>query len=380
MILRPLEILRAARAKQELTSLETLILLESEPSILPELMSVADEMSQRMNGRVVTYIRSRTIHYTNVCRAKCRVCSFFKLRGQAGSFYLEPEEIVTQVRRSHGITQVTLTGGLNPDLNLKYHLRVLSLLKENFPEIKIQGYSPTEILFLSRRSRMPYREVLRQLKAAGLDSLSGNSAAILNDKIRKKICSDKLRTNDWIEIVRAAHHIGIPSTATMLFGHIENEVYISEHLDIIKRLQRETHSFTAFELQPYVPEGSPMGRDRSLKMPSIDRILKVAAISRLSLGETFRNIQLDWIRIGLPNCTRAARSGVNDLGALYYDDPMIRPRSLNGKISTTSNVLEAAISRAGKTPVERKPYALHKPRYTFLGNSVASEPVYIRNF
>lgn len=380
MILRPHEILRAARGKQELSSLETLILLESEPSILPELSATADHISERMNGRAVTYVRSRTIHYTNLCRAKCRVCSFYKLRGQAGNFYLDPEEIVTQVRRSSGITQVSLSGGLSPDLNLKYHLRVIRLLKQNFPDLKVHGYSPTEILFLSRRSRMHYREVLRQLKNAGLDSISGNSAAILNDKIRKKICSDKLKTNDWIEIIRAAHQLEIPTTATMLFGHIENEVYISEHLDIIKRMQRETNYFTAFELIPFVPEGSQLGRDRSLKMVPIERILKVAAIARLSLGETFKNIQLDWIKIGLENCMQAIKSGVNDLGSLYYDDPEIRPKALSGKVAVTGPMLEGVIERARKIPVERKPYAIHKPRYTFAGNSVSSEPVYIRNF
>ncbi len=380
MNLRPHEILRAARGRQDLSSLETLILLESDPSILPELSASADQVSERMNGRAITYVRSRTIHYTNLCRAKCRVCSFFKLRGQNGNFFLEPEEIVTQVRRSKGITQVTLTGGLSPDLNLKYHLRVLKLLKQDFPELKIHGYSPTEILFLSRRSRMHYREVLRQLKSAGLDSMSGHSAAILNDKIRKKICSDKLKTNDWIEIIRAAHQLDIPTTATMLFGHIENEVYISEHLDIIKRMQRETGYFTAFELLPYVPEGSQLGRERNLKMIPFDRILKVAAISRLALGDTFKNVQLDWIKIGLPNCTQAIRSGVNDLGSLYYDDPEIRPRALSGKVATVPNALESIIVRAGKSPLERKPYAIHKPKYTFAGASVASEPVYIRNF
>jgi 2-iminoacetate synthase ThiH len=202
----------------------------------------------------------------------------------------------------------------------------------------------------------------------------------LNDKIRKKICSDKLKTNDWIEIIRAAHQLEIPTTATMLFGHIENEVYISEHLDIIKRMQRETNYFTAFELLPFIPDGSQLGRERNLKMIPFERILKVAAIARLSLGETFKNIQLDWIKIGLPNCTQAIRSGVNDLGSLYYDDPEIRPKALSGKLAATPPILESLIERAGKTPVERKPYEIHKPKYTFSVNSVSSEPVYIRNF
>jgi FO synthase subunit 2 len=381
MILRPFEILRSARAKKELTSLETLILLESDPSVLPELLAVADLRNEQMNGREVGYVRARKIHYTNVCRAKCKICSFFKTKGQDGSFYETPESVVGAIRRGPPISQVTLSGGLNPDLNLKYHLRMIRTLRDKFPSIHIHAYSPTEILFLSRRSRLHYREVLRQLKDAGLDSMSGDSAVILNDKIRKKIAADKLKTNDWIEIIRSAHHLDIPTTATMLFGHIENEVFLSEHLDILKRMQKETGYFTTLELIPFIPEGTPLTRERNLKQKlTAERILQVAAIARLSVGELFKNIAFDWIKIGLPVAIQSLEAGINDLGGIAFDEHEIRPRRANGKLSLTPAALESAIEKTGRTPVERKPLTVRKPRYSFYTGQAPYEPVYIRNF
>jgi CofH subfamily radical SAM domain protein len=379
--LRPFEILRSARARKELTSLETLILLESDASANDEILAVADLLNESINGREVGYVRARKIHYTNVCRAKCKICSFFTTKGSGKGFSETPESIVAQVRRGAEVSQITLSGGLNPDLNIKYHVRLMRALRDKFPNLTIHGYSPTEILFLSRRSRLHYREVLRQLKDAGLDSMSGDSAIILNDKIRKKIASDKLKTNDWIEIIRTAHNMEIATTATMLFGHIENEVFISEHLDIVKRMQKETGYFTALELVPFIPESTALHRERRLKKPlTPDRMLKVCAIARLSVGDLFKNIQLDWNKVGLPVASRALNAGINDLGGIYFDEHEIRTRRSNGRGSVTPAMVESAISRAKKIPVERKPHTIRRPRYSFSTSQAPYDPVYIRNF
>lgn len=380
MSLRPSDILREARNKGELSSLETLILLEADDAILPDLMALADERNEEINGREVGYVRAKKIHYTNICRAKCKICSFYRLKGEAGAFSEPEESIVQQVRRSFGITMVHLSGGLNPDLNLRYHVGLVAALRDRFPDLHIHGYSPTEILFLSRRSRMHYRDVLRQLKDAGLDSLSGDSAAVLNDKLRKKLCADKLRTNDWIDIIRAAHRMDIPSTATVLFGHLENEVCLSEHLDILKRLQRETGYFTVLELVPFIPEGTPLEREGRLKHKlTPEGILRMCAITRLSVGDLFPNIRLDWIRTGLSLAQRAIRAGINDLGPLYYDDFEIRARHVT-RTSITVAMVESAISRAKKIPVQRKPFTVKKPPANLFSGQPPFEPVYIRNF
>lgn len=374
------EILRAARDRGELTSLETLILLKSEPAQLPELMEAAASSCLKVHGREATYVRAKKIHFTNVCRARCRICSFYKARGQSGSFTLTPEEVLTQIRRSREITQVTLTGGLNPDLTLKHHMRFLSMIKEYDPDLKIEGYAPNEVLFLARRARIHYRQVLRQLKSAGLDLLTGDAGGILNDKIRKKIFSDKMRTNDWIEIIRAAHSMEIPTTATVLVGHVENEVYLSEHLDILKRLQKETGFFTSVEIIPFLPDGAAAATDPRVNLMTRERLLKTVAIVRLTLGDTFRNVTVSWIKVGLPLAIECLKAGANDLGGLYFDEFEIRPRALSGAITLSIPAVQAAIQKAGRIPVERKPYSVRKPRYAIGLNTVAMDPVYIRNF
>lgn len=381
MILRPHEILRSARNKRELSSLETLILLESDDAILPELTELANALNEKLNGKIVSYVRAKHIHYTNICRAKCKLCSFYKVKGDRGGFSKDPEQIVSEIKRAAGINQVILQGGLNPDLNLKYHLKLIRTIKDAFPNLHVQAYSPTEILFMSKRSRIHYRQVLKMLKDAGLDSMSGDSANILNDKIRKKIASDKLKTNDWIEIIRSAHMLEIPTTATLLFGHIENEIYLSEHLDIVKRLQRESNFFTAFELIPFVPENTQLGGDKKIdKMVPIERILKMCTIVRLALTDLFRNLQLDWIKVGLENEVRALNAGVNDMGALSFDDYKVRPKFMQNKTSVTVAQVESAVAKIGKQALERKPYEIRKPKYNFYTTSFSCEPTYIRNY
>jgi CofH subfamily radical SAM domain protein len=262
------------------------------------------------------------------------------------------------------VKEVTLQGGLNPQLGLDYHTNMLKTVKLAFPSIQVNAYTPSEIKFISVRSGKTFKEVLSKFKAAGLDSMSGGSAQVLNDKIRRKIAQDKLKTAEWIEIIRTAHSLEIPTSASILVGHIEDEIYIAEHLDILKRIQSETRYFTSLEIVPFVPKGSQLESDKRVKRNSnISRLLGVCAVSRLFFGELVKNIHVPWGVAGLDTTMAAFRAGCNDLGYLTADPADVRNPSLNGRTSVAYAMLKSAVARLGKTLVERPVHQIKKPKY-----------------
>ena len=352
-------ILETLLHREEITAIEALMLMREDEKILPELCKVADTLNQRINRTAVTYVKSKQISYTNVCRAECSFCSFWRKKAQKGAFTLGPDDVVRQIRDAWPVKQVVLTGGLNPDLTLPYHLEILRAIREAYPSVHIHGYSPSEIHFLARRSRMPSADVLRRFREAGLDSLSGDSADILNDKLRKKICSDKLRTGDWADVIKTAHKLGMTTTATILFGHVEDEIYICEHLEIIKNIQRETGGFTAFEPQAFVPHGTDLARSAKIKgAVDADRVLQMVAIARIFLGRLIKHISVDWTKTGLDLAMKCLSAGANDLGALTYDPFEIRLAEINGRGGIAVPALRTAIQTAGRSPHERDAWTL----------------------
>jgi CofH subfamily radical SAM domain protein len=354
----PKVILETVLNREEITAIEALMLMREEGPILRELHEVADNLNQRINNGVVTYVRSRQVYYTNVCRAECSFCSFYRKKGQKNAFTLTPADVVRQVREGGPVRQVVIQGGLNPDLNLNYHLDVLRSLRGAFPSVHLHGYSPSEIHFVAKRARTTPFDVLRRFRDAGLDSLSGDSADILNDKVRKKICADKLRTGDWADIIRTAHRLGMTSTATILFGHVEDEIYICEHLEIIKNIQRETGGFTAFEPLVFVPHNTDLGRTSKIRQPvSSERVLQMFAVARIFFSRLIRNITVDWTKTGFDLALRALATGANDLGPLSYDPWEIRIPEVNGRSSLTAATVRSAITKAGRTPAERDAHA-----------------------
>jgi len=353
----PKIILESARQREEISAIEALMLMQEGDSILPDLLETADLLNRRLNGGAVTYVRSRKINYTNVCRAECRFCPFWRKKGARGAFSLGVVDILRQIRDAQPVRQIDLQGGLNPDLTLPYFVELLRAIKYEYPNLHVHGFSPSEIHFIARRSRTTPFDVLKRLKSAGLDSLSGDSADILNDKLRKKLAPDKLRTNDWIDILRTAHRLGLPTTASVLFGHIEDEIHFSEHLDIVKSLQKETGGIVAFEPVPYLPVGSDLAHDRRYRPRSVEFTLRAIAISRIFYARSIRTIQLSWSKVGLPTLLRGLDAGVNDLGALSVDSMEIRSPEVNGKLCLPVSVLRSMIQKAGRNPVEREPWS-----------------------
>ncbi len=353
----PKAILETAVHREELSAIEALMLMQESETLLPHLLKAADQLNQRINGAHVTYVRSKQITITNVCRAECSFCPFWKKKAQRGAFTLTPGEALRQIRDAGAVRQIELQGGLNPDLQLPYYVNLLRAIKDEHPNLHVHGLSPSEIHFLAKRSRTPAVDILRRLRDAGLDSLTGDSADILNDKVRKKVSSDKLRTHDWVEIIRQAHRLGMPTTATMLFGHIEDEIQLSEHLDIVKNLQRETGGIMAFEPIPYLPHGTELARDKRCHPPKgPEHLLKIVSIARIFFARTLTTIQVDWTKMGWETAALALGAGANDLGPLAIDAAEIRSPEIGRASSIPVSEVRSRLKKAGRIPVERDPY------------------------
>lgn len=351
----PKVILETALHREELSAIEALLLMQEGKSLRPAILDAADRLNRRINGTDVTYVRARQVSFTNICRAECSFCPFWRKKGQRGAFVLSPGEVLRQIRDAGPLRQIDLQGSLNADLQLPYYIELLRAIKDEHPNLHVHGLSPAEVHFLSRRSRITPADILRRLRDAGLDSLSGDSADILNDKIRKKVSHDKLRTADWVEIIRTAHRLGLPTTATMLFGHVEDEIQISEHLDIIKHVQRETGGIAAFEPIPFLPAGSELSRDRRpVPGPDPDFIVQVVAIARIFFARSIPTIQVDWTKMGWETAARALQAGANEIGPLGIDAPEIRSPEIGRTSSMPVTSLRAGIKRAGRNPVERE--------------------------
>jgi FO synthase subunit 2 len=360
----PKAILETVLKREDISAIEALMLMRDEGDLLPELCKAADEINQRANRGAVTFVRSKQIYYTNICRAECSFCSFWRKKNHKDAFVLAPSEAVRQAREAGPVKQIVIQGGLNPDLNVAYLVDLVRALRAAFPTTHLHGFSPAEVHFAAKRARVPSADALKRLKDAGLDSLSGDGADILNDKVRKKICSDKIRTADWAELIRSAHRTGLTTTATLLFGHVEDEIYICEHLEIIRNIQRETGGITAFEPQLFVPHNTDLARSARIKQSlAADRVLLLIAVARIFFGRNIKNITVDWTKTGLDLALQTMKCGANDLGPLSYDPWEIRLPEVNGRGSLAPQSVRSAIQKMDRTLVERDAHTVkvHAP-------------------
>ncbi len=315
-----------------------------------ELGKIADRIRREKCGNVVTFVVDTNINYTNVCVSKCKFCAFYA-RCEEEEYTLSEREILSKVAKAveHGVTQILMQGGLNPNLDLKWFERVFSLIKEKFPTVHIHSLSPPEILFLSKLEGLSVEEVLERLKNAGLDSLPGGGAEILSDRVRLRL-SSKGRSDEWLEVMRTAHKLGIPTTATMMFGHVENDEDILEHLLKIKELQEETGGFTAFIPWTFQPGKS----DLKVEKVSPLRYLQVLAISRIVL-DNFRNIQASWLSQGFEVASLSLHFGANDFGGTLLEENVIKATGKNHTPARVEQIV-SAIKKAGRVPARRDTY------------------------
>ncbi|MGH2443574.1 MAG: 5-amino-6-(D-ribitylamino)uracil--L-tyrosine 4-hydroxyphenyl transferase CofH, partial [Chloroflexota bacterium] len=286
-----------------------------------QLCSLADDERRLRSGDAITFAVNRNINYTNICYFKCQFCAFSKgklaenLRGKP--YRLGIEEVVDRVReaRDRGATEVCMQGGIHPDYTGDFYLELLSAVKEAIPEMHVHAFSPLEVFQGARTSGRSIEAMLIALKAAGLGSLPGTAAEVLDQRVRKIICPDKLSTDEWVEVVSAAHRVGIRTTSTLMYGHIDGPVHWARHLMVLRDLQDQTGGFTEFVPLPFVHMEAPMYlKGRARRGPTFEEAIKVHAVARLALRGSIDNIQCSWVKLGREGCLTALRAGCNDFG------------------------------------------------------------------
>lgn len=307
---------------------------------LPVLGGIADRIRHERCGELVTFVIDRNISYTNRCVARCAFCAFYA-KDDEESYVLSTDEILRKVAETvnAGGTQILIQGGLNPELDIEWFEELFREIKRHFPNVQLHSLSPPEIAFIARHEGLSIMETLSRLRAAGLDSLPGGGAEILCDRVRNEISPGKLSADGWLTVMERAHRIGMHTTATMMFGHIERDEEIIEHLFKIRDLQTRTGGFTAFIPWTFQPKHTAL-YERVKRPVSVTRYLQVMAISRIVL-HPIRNIQASWLTQDFEVDKLALFFGANDFGGTILEENVV---TAAGKEHTPATV--AAIRRA----------------------------------
>lgn len=300
--------------------------------------------------RIVTYVVDRNINYTNICVSGCKFCAYFKAPNSKEGYLLSFEEIAKKIEETIALGgyQILLQGGLHPGLTLEYYEELFSFIKNRFPEIHLHALSPPEIIYLSKTSGLSVEEVLKRLIKAGLDSIPGGGAEILVDRVRKIISPNKATSQEWLYVMEKAHRLGLKTTATMMFGHIETEEDIIEHLFKIRDLQEKTGGFTAFIPWTFQPKNTALSH---IKKAGSAKYLQVLAISRLVL-HNIPNLQVSWVTQGPKVAQLALEFGGNDFGSTMIEENVVASAGVSHRLSEEE--IRAYIKEAGYIPKRRR--------------------------
>ena len=354
------EVLAGVELGQRVGVDEIVALLGARGPELAAVCELADDLRRRAVGDVVTFVRNRNINYTNVCTFKCRFCAFSKgplslnLRGDP--YLLDFEEIQRRVVEAVecGATEVCLQGGIHPSFDGDYYIEVARAVKAVAPSIHVHGFTALEVFEGARRLGMPLAEYLARLKAAGLATLPGTAAEILDDEVRAVICPDKVTTDEWLEVHRVAHSIGLRSNVTIMFGHVERPVHVARHLVRARALQADTGGFTEVVPLPFVHMASPIFlQKRARPGPTFREALLIHAVSRIAMTGLIDNIQCSWVKLGLDGARQALRAGCNDLGGTLMNENISRAAGAEHGQGVEEEDLAAVVAPLGR-PLEQR--------------------------
>jgi 7,8-didemethyl-8-hydroxy-5-deazariboflavin synthase CofH subunit len=324
------------------------------------IADAADILRKRVVGDDVTFVVNRNINYTNQCYFKCGFCAFSKgprsldLRGEP--YLLSIEEVVNRSEEAwdRGATEVCLQGGIHPDFTGQFYIDLVMAIKERVPEMHIHGYTPLEIWQGAETAGWTVRELLGKLKDAGLGTLPGTAAEILDDDVRLTLCPDKIRTAQWAEVMLTAHDIGLRTTSTMMFGHVDGPRSWANHIEVLREIQRRTGGFTEFVPLPFVHMGSPIWlRGQSRPGPTWDEVILVHAVSRIAFIGLIDNIQASWVKLGLDGAATLLRSGCNDVGGTLMDESISRAAGASHGTEVSAADFRDAILDLDRNPVRR---------------------------
>ena len=324
-----------------------------------QIAQTADRLRQQQVGDTVTYVINRNINFTNICEQHCSFCAFRRDAEETGSFWLNIPEIISKAAEAVeiGATEICMQGGLNPHAKLNgtslaYYLDIVIQLKSNFPNLHLHAFSPQEIQFIAREDDISYEKVLLALQDAGLGSMPGTAAEILDDRVRKIICPEKINSATWLEIIGLAHCLGIPTTSTMLAGHVETAEQQIEHLAKLRSLQQQAVAnnypakITEFIILPFVGQEAPapirhrVGRDQ----PNVEDVLHLTAVARIFLGNWIVNHQPSWVKIGIEGAQQALQGGCNDIGGTLMEEHITTMAGAKGGTCMSVADLQQAIA------------------------------------
>jgi len=339
---------------------EVALLFRARGDEVDAIAAVADRLRAAAVGDTVTYVVNRNINYTNQCYFRCGFCAFSKgprslnLRGDP--YLLETHEVAFRAKEAWeaGATEVCLQGGIHPEFTGDFYVGVVEAVKQVAPDMHIHGFTPLEVWQGAETLGVGVREFLSRLKDAGLGTLPGTAAEILDDRVRRHLCPDKVTTAEWSHVMVTAHEMGLRSTATMMFGHIDGPDSWANHLEVLREIQRRTGGFTEFVPLPFVHMGAPIYlRGRARPGPTWDEVVLVHAVARIAFAGLIDNIQASWVKLGLRGGTVLLRAGCNDMGGTLMDENISRAAGASHGQLITAPEMKRAIVDAGRTPRQR---------------------------
>jgi len=287
-----------------------------------EIAAAADEMREQRVGNAVTYVRNQNINVTNLCVNACGFCGFSKKPGDDGIYYHDKSEIQKKasLAKMREVSEICTVSGLHPDFTTRSYCDIYRWIHEVAPGVHLHASNPMEVAYAARKSHMSTLEVLTAMKAAGLGSMCGTAAEILVDAVRKKICAQKVSTDEWVRIIREAHALGIPTTATIMYGHCECDEDRVNHLAILREIQDATHGFTEFVPLSFIHMNTPLFHAGMARAGATGREdLLMVAVARLFL-DNFKNIQVSWVKEGIKMAQLSLIAGANDLGGTMFEE------------------------------------------------------------
>ncbi len=354
------EVLDGVAAGEEVGIDEIVTLLSARGPEVARIAEVADDLRRAIVGDEVTFVRNRNINYTNVCTFRCKFCAFSKgplsLNLRGNPYLVEMDEMQRRVVEAVecGATEVCLQGGIHPDFDGDYYVDVARAVKEVAPSIHVHGFTALEVTEGARRLDMPLRDYLERLKAAGLATLPGTAAEILDDEVRAIICPDKVNTDEWLEAHRTAHSVGLKSNVTIMHGTVERPVHVARHLVRTRDLQKETGGFTEFVPLPFVHMATPIFiQGKARRGPTFREVLLMHAVGRIAYRDTIPNVQVSWVKCGVGGARQVLQAGANDLGGTLMDENISRAAGASHGQELDEHEFRSIVEPIGRTLAQR---------------------------
>ena len=372
-------VLDRALSGKDITSEEAVVLFETEGQEYNAMVMAADELRRRTVGDVVTYVVNRNINFTNVCIKRCGFCAFSRDFREDEGYLLPVEEIIRRAKEAwdYGATEVCIQAGLPPKMEGDLYIRLCEAINRELPDMHIHGFSPEEVLYGSIRSESTIKAYLTELKAAGVGSLPGTSAEVLDQDLRDKISPGRITVDQWTEVITTAHELGIPTTSTVMFGYLETATQLAKHVELIRSIQQQTGGITEFVPLSFVHTEAPMFMkglvDDVRPGPSGMDVIKMHAIARIMLNNWIPNIQASWVKEGSRMSQLLLAAGVNDLGGTLINESISTAAGAQHGQLMRPTEFRQMIRQAGRIPAER--YTTYKTRRVFSDADQELDPL-----